>query len=229
MIDPIIEAEKIRSRTNLLIAIIPLIFAYILHPTINMIISDNYDNKIILKLYSDIYFSRIKDDILLVPIKNIQIELEQEILKGTFQYKNEEYFLNKLLSPYEVLRQVLTKYKIENQFKNIPNHYVQKMNNFLDERIAKDKHFLNRIESVEHIKNFSSSLEEITTQAEKEFKEIYRLPDNLKPGVLKKIQKKLLIEASGLALVNRNILIDYLTTYEYISRCKEDFDKTIDK
>ena len=194
-----------------------------------MIISDNYDNKIILKLYSDIYFSRIKDDILLVPIKNIQIELEQEILKGTFQYKNEEYFLNKLLSPYEVLRQVLTKYKIENQFKNIPNHYVQKMNNFLDERIAKDKHFLNRIESVEHIKNFSSSLEEITTQAEKEFKEIYRLPDNLKPGVLKKIQKKLLIEASGLALVNRNILIDYLTTYEYISRCKEDFDKTIDK
>ena len=82
---------------------------------------------------------------------------------------------------------------------------------------------------MEHIKNFSSSLEEITTQAEKEFKEIYRLPDNLKPEVLKKMQKKLLIEAAGLALVNRNILIDYLTTYEYISRCKEDFDKTIDK
>ena len=138
MIDPIIEAEKIRSRTNLLIAIVPIIFAYILHPTINMIISDNYDNKIILKLYSDIYFSRIKDDILLVPIENIRIELEQEILKGTFQYENEEYFLNKLLSPYEVLRQILTKYKIENQFKNIPNHYVQKMNNFLDERIAKE-------------------------------------------------------------------------------------------
>lgn len=229
MIDPIIEAEKIRSRTNLLIAIIPLIFAYILHPTMNMIINYNYDNKIILKLYSDIYFSKIKDDVLLVPMQSIQIEFEQEILKGTFQYKNEEYFFDKLLSPYEALRQVLTKYKTENQFKNIPNHYVQKMNRFLDERIDKDKYFLSKIESVEYIKNFSSSLEEITTHAEKEFKEFYRLPDSLKPEALKKIQKKLLMETAGLAFVSRNILIDYLTTCKYISHCKEDFDKTIDK
>ena len=64
MISPIIEAEKIRSRTNLLIATIPLIFAYILHPVINILISYNYDSKIILRLYSDIYFSKIKDDVL---------------------------------------------------------------------------------------------------------------------------------------------------------------------
>lgn len=229
MISPIIEAEKIRSRTNLLIATIPLIFAYILHPVINILISYNYDSKIILRLYSDIYFSKIKDDVLLVPIENIRIEFERDILNGTVKYESEEYFFNKLLSPYEVLSQVLTKYKMQNQFTNIPDHYVNKMNSFLDGRIAKDKNFLNRIESVEHIKNFISTLEQVTKQAEKEFKEIYRLPDNLQPEAFKELQKKLHIEAVGLVLVHRNILIDYLTTCEYISRCKEDFDKTIDQ
>lgn len=177
-------------------------------------------------LYSEIYFTNIKNEILLTWFTNIANDINIDFVNGDIKY-NIDYYVKKLPVPYKILLQILDKNKRDNNLNNIPNSYVKKINSFLDIKLARDKVFLSEVNSAKALKNFLSSCGDLFVRYINEIKQNYSV-SNAESNLKYELQMRIANEFNGLLMANLEYICgDLNKTYQYIINCEKEFNESI--